>query len=114
MLGKLQALALIIRADTLPIDTFGRFCERLVDQPADNLPIFKNERDIMGPDLEHGASPFAAARLMSEARVEKPRIVNAEFADQWIERDHLGGVGRRDAHRFLRCENIELPRIKDE
>ncbi len=40
--------------------------------------------------------------------------MHAEFADQWIERHHLGGVAGRHLHGFLRSEDIELVGIEDQ
>ena len=40
--------------------------------------------------------------------------MDAEFADQWIERHHLGGVIRRHLHRLFRRQNIEFAGIQNE
>ena len=58
--------------------------------------------------------PLPAGAGIAEAGIEEAGIVHAEFADQGIERHHLGGVIRRHLHGFLRGQNVELAGIEDQ
>src|SRR5690242_5606813 len=89
MLGELQALRLVVRADALAVKRLGTRQHRLVDEPADDLPVFEDERHFARAHLEHGAAALPARARIAEARIEEARIVHAEFADQRIERHHL-------------------------
>jgi hypothetical protein len=58
--------------------------------------------------------PAPPACGMAEAGIEEAGIVDAEFADQRIERHHLGGIERRHMHRLAADEDVELVRIEDQ
>src|SRR3954468_17198258 len=64
--------------------------------------------------LQRPARALAAGAGIAKAGVEKAGIVHAEFADQRIERHHLGGIVRRHLHRLFRREDIELAGIENE
>jgi hypothetical protein len=51
---------------------------------------------------------------MAKARIEETGIMNAELADQRIERRHLGGVERRHMHRLAAHQNVEFIGIEDQ
>ena len=86
----------------------------LVDQPADGLAVLEDERHLARAHLEHRAGAAAAGAGIAEAGIEEAGIVHAEFADQRIERHHLGGVVGRHLHRFLGRQDVELVGIEHE
>src|ERR1700740_2253802 len=102
MLRKLEALALVILTDGLAVNALRSLGQRLIHQAADDLAIFEDKRHLVGAYLEHGTGTFAAARLVSETRIEETGIVNAELPNERIERHHFSGVLRGNAHGFLR------------
>jgi hypothetical protein len=51
---------------------------------------------------------------IAEAGIEEARIVNAEFADQGIERHHLGRIIGRHLHGFFGGQDVELVGIENE
>src|SRR6202000_2156262 len=89
MLGELQALGLIVRADALAVHGVGPCQHFFVDQPADNLTVLENERHFTRAHFEHRARPLPAGARIAETWIEEARIVHAEFADQRIERPHF-------------------------
>ena len=82
--------------------------------PPDDLTVLEDERHLARAHLEHGARTFAAGAGIAEPGIEEAGIVDAEFADQWIERHHFGRIVGRHLHRFLRCKDVELVRIEDQ
>ena len=81
MLGELQPLGLIVRADAARAIEFVRHLgERLINQPADDLTIFDQIGHVMGAHLQHRPAAAAAGRVMTEARVEKAGVMDPEFA----------------------------------
>src|SRR5262245_14959086 len=114
MLRELQALRLIVRTNALPVQLF-RLCEHLlVHQPADNLSVLEDERDLTRAHLENGARAIAAGVGIAEPGIEEAGIVDPEFADQRIERHHFGCVVGGHLHRFLRSKNVKLIRVEDQ
>ena len=97
-----------------PYRNSGILGQALVDKAADDLAVFENERHLVAAHFEHHACARAARRRVAEARVHEARIVDTELADQRIERHHLGGMGRRHMHRFLRGQDVELVGIEDQ
>src|SRR5215217_4039502 len=114
MFRQLQPLALIVRSDALPVDLLRGFRQRLIDEPADHLTVFENERHFMGTDLEHGTRTLTAAGTMTEARIEETCVMHAKLADQGVERHHFGRMIGRHAHGLARGQYVELARIEDE
>ena len=112
MLGELQALRLIIRANALAVKLPRPRQHLLIDETADDLAVLQDERHFARAHLEHRAGAAAAGALVAETRIEEAGIVHAEFADQRIERHHLGGIIRRHLHRFLGRQDIELVGIE--
>lgn len=55
MLRKLQRLTLVIALEVGAVENFGRFTEALVDEAADDLAVFKDERHLVRAHLEHDA-----------------------------------------------------------
>ena len=113
MLAQLQALRLVVRTDALAVHRIGPRQHFLVDQPADDLAVFENERQLARAHFQHRARALSAGAGIAEAGIEKSRVVHAEFADQRIERHHLGGIVRRHLHGFLGSEDVELAGIED-
>src|SRR5512140_2633434 len=101
MLRQFQMLRLIVRADALAVERVGPRHHVLVDKPADNLAIFENEWHFARAYFENRARSCSAGTGIAEARIEEACIVHAEFADQRIERHHLGRVIWRHLHRLL-------------
>src|SRR6185437_12479435 len=91
-----------------------RIGQPLEYQPADDLAVLQDERHFPGPYLQDAAGRRRTALLIAETRVEEAGIVNAELADQRIERHHLGGIVRRDGDRLAAHQDVELVRIEDE
>src|SRR5215213_4401682 len=114
MFRQLQPLALIVRTNALSIDLPRRFGQRLIDQPADHLTVFENERHLMGTDLEHGTGTLSAAGTVTETGIEETGVVHAKLADQRVERHHFGRMIGRHAHGLARGQYVELARIEDE
>src|SRR3954471_3597598 len=86
MLGELQPLRLVVRADTLAVQGVGPRQHLLVDQPADDLAVLEDERHLARAHFEHGARALATSAGIAEAGIEESSVVHAEFADQRIER----------------------------
>ena len=114
MLGQLEALRLVVRADAHAVERRWPRQHLLIDQTADDLAVLEDERHLARAHLQHRAGAAAAGALVAEARIEEAGVVHAEFADQRIERHHLGGVVRRHLHRFLGSEDVELVGIEDQ
>ena len=51
-----------------------RFGERLIHQPADDLPIIENEWHLVRTHFQNRPGPFAMARLMAKARIKKSGV----------------------------------------
>src|SRR6187431_2568229 len=60
MLAQLQALGLVVRADALAVHRVGAREHFLVDQAADDLAVFEDERHFARAHFEHGARTFPA------------------------------------------------------
>ena len=58
--------------------------------------------------------PQPAGTGIAETGIEEAGVMHAEFADQRIERHHLGGIVRRHLHRLGRCEDVKFVRIEDQ
>src|SRR5260370_17392012 len=114
MLGELQSLRLIVRADALAVHGVGPRQHFLVDQAADDLAVLEDERHLARAHFEHRARALPAGAGIAEAGIEESGIVHAEFADQRIERHHLGGIFRRHLHRLFRRQDVELAGIENE
>ena len=114
MLGQLQALRLVVGADVVAVELVGPRGQPLVDEAADDLAVLEDERHLVAAHFEHGAAAPAPGGGVAEARIEEAGIVDAELADQRIERHHLGGVVRRDVHRLARDEDVELVGVEDQ
>src|ERR1043165_8375285 len=74
MLGELQALRLVVRADALAIQRFGTRQHGLIDEPADDLPVFEDERHFARAHLEQCAAALPASARITETRIEDARI----------------------------------------
>src|SRR5215213_1223109 len=114
MFGELQALRLIVRADALAVERVRTREHRLINEAADDLPVLEDKRHLARAHLEHRAAALAARADVAETRIEKARVMHAEFSDQWIERHHLGGEVGRHLHGFFRGEDVELVWIQDQ
>src|SRR5277367_2271889 len=114
VLRKLQALRLIVRTDALTVHRIGPSQHFFVDQAADDLAVLENERHFARAHFQYRTRTFAAGAGIAEAGIEEARIVHAEFADQRIERHHLGGVIRRHLDGFLGGQDVELTGIENE
>ena len=55
MLGQLQALALVVGAQTLAIAFRRRIGQPFKDQPADDLAMFQDEGNFAGADFQYAA-----------------------------------------------------------
>src|SRR5271165_1427056 len=82
VLRQFEALSLIVRADAGAVKLIGPRQHFLVDQPADDLAVFEDERHLARPHFEDGARAGAARAGIAEAGIEEAGIVDAEFADQ--------------------------------
>src|ERR1019366_6333030 len=114
MLGKLQSLRLVVGADALTVHGVGPRQHFFVDQAADDLAMLEDERHLARAHFQHGAGALPAGPGIAEAGIEEAGIMHAEFADQGIERHHLGGVVRRHLDGLLGGENIKLAGIEDQ
>src|SRR3569833_1750760 len=114
MLRQFQALRLVVGADALAVHRRGPRQHLLVDEAADDLAVLEEERHLARAYYENGARALPAGAGIAEAGIEEAGIVHAEFADQRSERHHLRGVVRRNLHRLLRSEDIELAGIEDQ
>src|SRR5258708_7329165 len=114
MLGQLQALGLVIRTDAAAIEGVGPRQHMFVDQAADDLIVLDNERHLVGPHLQHRAGASPPGARVTEARIKEAGVVDAEFADQRIERNNFGGVIGRHLDGFLGRQDVELVGIKNE
>src|SRR5215831_6330424 len=112
MLGQLQALRLVVRADAPAIEGLGPRQHMFVDETTDDLTVLDDEWHLVGAHLEHRAGAAPACARITEPRIEEARIVDAKFANQWIEWNHLGGVIGRHLDGFLGRQDVELVRIK--
>src|SRR5258705_3153915 len=114
MLAQLQALRLVVRADALAVHGLGPRQHFFVNQTADDLAMLEDERHFARAHFQHRARALSAGAGIAKAGIEEAGIVHAEFADQRIERHHLGGVVRRHLHRLFGCEDIKLAGIENE
>ncbi len=114
MLGKLQALALIVGADALPVYLGGRIGQPLKHKPADDLAMFQNERHLARAHFEDGPRTGRLARLKTKARVEEAGIVHPKLAHQRVEGHHFGRVVEWNGNPLPGHENVELVRVEHE
>src|SRR5437763_8618149 len=114
MFREFEALRLVVRADAVAVERVRPRQHLFVDQAADNLTVFENERDLARTHFEHGARAAPAGPRIAKARVEEARIVHTEFADQRIERDHFGRIIGRHLNGFLGSQDIEFIRVEDQ
>jgi hypothetical protein len=68
MFRQFEALSLVIRSRSGPVQRGRTLQHPLVDQPADDLAMLENERDLVAAYLEYGA----ASRTTSLANVRNP------------------------------------------
>ena len=101
MLAQLQALRLVVRADALTIHRTGPRQHLLINETPDDLAVLEDERHLARAHFQNGARALPARAGIAETGIEETGLVHAEFADQRIERHHLGGVVRRDLHGFF-------------
>ena len=85
----------------------------LVDEPADDLSVTRMNGTSRDRTSSTARRPCRRA-VIAETLVKKACIVNAEFADQRIERRPFRRRRRGHVHGFLRRENVELLRIEDQ
>ena len=113
MFRQLQALALIVRTHAVRHKLPGGGS---VSRSNTSRPMIWPCSRMKGTSRERTSSTARAqgglSGLVAEAGIEEAGIVNAELADQRIERHHLGGVVRRDRHRLARRQDVELVRIE--
>src|SRR5262249_48443647 len=114
MLGQLEALCLVIRTDAAAIESIGPRQHMFVDQAADDLAVLDNERHLVGTHLQYRARATPACARITKPRIEKARVMDAEFADQRIKRNHLGGVIGRHLDGFLGCQDVKLIGIENQ
>jgi hypothetical protein len=72
MLRQLQSLRLIVRLQVGAVERLRPRQHVLVDQPADDLAVFEDERHFMAAHFQHGAAAGAAGGRMAEAGSKKP------------------------------------------
>ena len=66
----------------------------------------------MGSHLEGYPRPRDIVAAVSKAGIEKPGVMDSEFAQGGIVGDHFRGVGGRDADFLLRAQDIEVAWIE--
>src|ERR1700722_502282 len=79
MLGKLQALSLIVRTDALTVHRIRPPQHFLIDQAADDLPVFENKRHFARAHFQHRTRALATGAGIAETGIEEARIMHAEF-----------------------------------
>src|SRR5262249_46306252 len=114
MLGQLESLRLVVRADALAVEQVRSLQHSLVNETADDLAMLEDEGYLARAYLQNRARPAPAGARVAEAGVEESGIVHAKLAHQRIERHHLGGVVGRHLHRLLGGEDIELVGVENE
>src|ERR1700761_7314408 len=114
MFAQLQALRLIVRADALAVHRIRSRQHFFVDQAADDLAVLEDERHLARAHFQHRAGALPAGAGIAEAGIEEAGIVHTEFANQGIERHHLGGIIRRHLDGFLGGENVEFAGVENE
>src|SRR6266480_2564098 len=114
MLRELQALRLVVRADALAVERMRARQHLLVDEAPHDLPVLEDERHFARAHLEHRARAAPAGAGVAEAGIEEAGVMHAKFADQRIERHHLGGIVRRYLYRLFRSKDVELARVENE
>src|ERR1700722_20471631 len=75
MLGELQALRLVVRANALAIHGIGPRQHLFIDQAADDLAVLENERHLARANLQHRAGALSAGAGIAEARIEKAGVM---------------------------------------
>src|SRR5262249_47393667 len=104
----------IVRANPAAVKLIWRCQHLLVDEPADDLTVFENERHFARTHFQHRPRTEAAGPRIAETGIEESGIMNAEFADQRIEWNHLRGIAGRHLDRFCGSQNVKLVRVKDQ
>src|SRR3972149_4594685 len=76
---------------------------------AEGLAVGYHERHVMRPYLQDRLCARYLARVsVTEARVEKPRVMSAQFPASRLVGKHLGRVGDGDSCLFLGREHVEF------
>src|SRR5262245_47858098 len=86
VLRELETLCLVVRADPVAVELHRTAEHLLVEEATDGLAVLKDERYLARTYLKDGARAAPAGAGVTEARVEEARVVDAEFADERIER----------------------------
>src|SRR5580692_11285500 len=114
VLRQFEPLRLVIRADARAVKLVRPRQHFLVDQAADDLAVLEDERHFARAHFQYRARAQAAGAGIAKTRIEEAGIVHAEFADQRIERHHLGGIIGRHLHSFVGGQDVELVGIEDQ
>ena len=80
LLAQRQRLVLVGRSYVRAVDLVRARQQRHIVQPAYQLSVFHQEWDFVGSNFEHGWRPLDVVRTITESRIEKARVVNAELA----------------------------------
>src|SRR5262245_33836041 len=89
MLRQLQALRLVVGAEISAVERGRARAHALVDETPDDLAVLQDEGHFMAAHFEDRAAARPARRRMAESGVEEAGIMDAELADQRVERRHL-------------------------
>src|SRR5215467_14865208 len=76
--------------------------------------MLDDEWHLVGTHLQHRAGTMPACARVAEAWIEEASIVDAEFAHQWIKRNHFGCIIGRHLDSFLRGQDVELAGIENQ
>lgn len=98
MLGKFQALGLVVGAQAAAIEAFRFLQHMLVNQAADDLAVFQDEGHFVAAHFQHRAAACAAGLRVAEAGIEEAGIVDAELAYQGVKGCHFGRIKRGHMH----------------
>src|SRR5215470_18734726 len=76
--------------------------------------MFDNEWHFAGTHLQDRTRAAPACARIPKARIEEASVMDTKFADEGIKGHHFGRVVRRHLDGFLRGQDVELARIKNQ
>jgi len=89
LLTQRQRLMLVGRSYIRSIDLVRPRQQRHIVQPAHKLPVFHQERNFVGANLENRWCSLDVVGPVAESRIEEPRVMNSKLSVRRIERHHL-------------------------
>ncbi|SLM46598.1 protein of unknown function [Nitrospira japonica] len=115
MFAERERLPLIGRAQADAVQAARHVEHAIIDDLEEGLAVVNQERDIVGPHLQHHLrAGDLAVRPVSESRIEETRVMGAQFSASRLVGHHFCRIVRRNADAFFGSQNVELFRLQQQ